>query len=96
MRALCLAALSVFGADSALGNTNCYTYESLAKGLYENEGKQVEWLFLADDGNVVQLWVNRDDGTATAVIVRPDRIGCIASRGRHARPGPRVVEGDPA
>jgi hypothetical protein len=63
-------------------NNNCNTYERAQESLTNGYGEYPVWEGLVSSFQfIVQLWVNPQTGTWTALTVSPDGMACVVSDG---------------
>lgn len=59
----------------------CFPYEYVVTKLAEEAGEYVQYLAVTADGNALNIFVNPEKGSYTAVIYFPNGAGCIVSSG---------------
>jgi hypothetical protein len=79
MKAL-LAVIASLLAAPVLAQSDCASRESAERQLQSNHGEGLVMYGVTSSGAVLQIWVNRQTGTWTAVIT-DGSISCIATHG---------------
>jgi len=84
MKALLTATVIVsLSAVPVLAQSECASRESAERQLQSNHGEGLVMYGVTSSGAVMQIWVNRQTGTWTAVIT-DGNISCIATHGADA------------
>jgi hypothetical protein len=82
MKAL-LAVIASFLAAPVLAQSECASRESAERQLQSNHGEGLVMYGVTSSGVVMQIWVNRQTGTWTAMIT-DGTVSCIATHGADA------------
>ena len=91
MKTILAAALVALAFAPAHAQQNkCFAYDQLTVQLESKHGESVQSRGLMQ-GALLEMWANSESGTWTAVVRRPDGVGCIAAAGntwRRVEPTP--------
>ena len=81
MKLILAAALAFLLAFPVQAAPNCAGASDVAQILKEKYGESVFSRALSKRGYVLEMWVNLETGTWTAVVQRSDGLACIVDEG---------------
>ncbi len=90
-----LVILLIFLAAPVTAAPTCGNADTLGARLAQRYGETSQSLGLTATGALMMLAANPETGTWTALIIRPDGVGCVAASGTNWQGAPAKT-GDPA
>jgi hypothetical protein len=73
---------------------SCSTRADLLDHLSVNYKEVPAAVGLADNGELLEVFVSIDGGTWTVAFTRPDGLSCMIATGQHWQDLPRIAESD--
>ena len=81
MKKLILGIILAFTIVSPVYAENCNLYTHINTNLSEMYGEAVKHIGLSSQGTMLLVYVNKDNGTYTLVMVQPNKVACIIDDG---------------
>lgn len=85
------AAISAPAAEAA---SLCVPHEKLVAQLSKKHGEKPAAMGLASNGSLMQVFSNRDGGSWTMVLTKPNGVSCVMAAGESWMDVPKPLAGD--